>query len=382
MSAQCTSSSTSTIGAATDISPRRSTTLSNRRWRSASGSPWSGSASPGTRAARSGTMRVSSPPSGPTSARRRSGSTTRDVLAQRLGERLVRDAELLVAAPPQHGGAAVVRDAAQLGDEARLADARLARHEHDAPRALGALLPERGDALELGGAARERERRGDVEERRQRHRALGRAALPDRLAHDERLGETLELARAERLELHLVARTRRARARGRSRGSGRPSPTRTAATPRRPACRTSRRPRRPRRRRSRRRASRAVPSVRRRLWRSTARCIATAPASASDAPANDAIERVADGLDLGAAGRRERLAESREVVAAQGVGRRVAVLVGELGRPDEVGEEDGDELGPAARPLAVPRRHGRHPRRSRRRPPPGYGCVSRPRISR
>ena len=88
-------------------------------------------------------------------------------------------------------------------------------------------------------------------------------------------------------------------------------------------------------------ASRPSPSLR--LWRSTARCIVAAPVSASAAPGYDTIKRVADRLHLGAAGRRDRLTQGGEVVAAHLVGRDVAQVGGELGRAHEIREQDRDQ---------------------------------------
>ena len=59
-------------------------------------------------------------------------------------------------------------------------------------------------------------------------------------------------------------------------------------------------------------------------------------------------DRVADGLDLGAAGRGDRLAEVCEVLAAKFVGRDVAEVRRQFGRTHEIGEQDGDE--PRLRP--------------------------------
>ena len=54
-------------------------------------------------------------------------------------------------------------------------------------------------------------------------------------------------------------------------------------------------------------------------------------------------QRVADGLHLGAAGRGDGLAQRREVVAAQLVGRDVAELRRQLGRAHEIREQDRDQ---------------------------------------
>jgi len=77
--------------------------------------------------------------------------------------------------------------------------------------------------------------------------------------------------------------------------------------------------------------------------------------------------RVADGLDLGAAGGRHGLAQRGEVGATQVVGGDVADVRGEVRRADEVGEQDDDQprtthrLAPscAGRPTVVGAGEGR-----------------------
>ena len=84
-------------------------------------------------------------------------------------------------------------------------------------------------------------------------------------------------------------------------------------------------------------------------------------------------QRVADRLHLGAAGRGDRLAERGEVIAAQLVGGGVAQRGGQLGRADEIREQDRDQSGGAqgrnllirmrpssTRPVSV----ARHPRKA------------------
>ena len=51
----------------------------------------------------------------------------RDVVAERLREELVRRGEVFFAVPEQHARAALDRGAGRLGDQRRLAEARLRR---------------------------------------------------------------------------------------------------------------------------------------------------------------------------------------------------------------------------------------------------------------
>jgi hypothetical protein len=55
---------------------------------------------------------------------------TAQEVAERLGERLVRDADLLVAAPVEHAGAQVMGLAGEVGDKGRLADTRFPADQH------------------------------------------------------------------------------------------------------------------------------------------------------------------------------------------------------------------------------------------------------------
>ena len=130
----------------------------------------------------------------------------RDVVVERLDERLVRHQHLLVAPAVEHGRAVGVQPAGQLTRELGLADAGLTRHEQR-PTSTGARVrPRLEEPLELGVAAHEHAAR------RQRQRGWQRevhgtgtgsaGAGPDpRLAggHDDR-------DRAPQLEDVLVAR--------------------------------------------------------------------------------------------------------------------------------------------------------------------------------
>ena len=62
-----------------------------------------------------------------------------DVLSQRLDERLLCEQALLVAAPVEHDRSVLERALRELRRQARLADARLAVHEHDPPAAFAHL---------------------------------------------------------------------------------------------------------------------------------------------------------------------------------------------------------------------------------------------------
>ena len=129
---------------------------------------------------------------------------TRRVVTQRFGERLERRAELLVAATPQDRRAGLVRVAHELADETRLADAGLARHQHRAPRAFERLLPREEQRLERFTAPREREAGRHVDEGRQRDERGVVGNAPVDVAHRDRRGQSLELARAERVHRELA----------------------------------------------------------------------------------------------------------------------------------------------------------------------------------
>src|SRR5262249_38058153 len=96
----------------------------------------------------------------------------RNGMTQRLRERRIGRAELLVAPSPQHDGTSVMCDSNDLGDDARLADARLAGYEHRTARTLHRLLPRPDEVLNRLGPSRERERGVDVDARGERELAV------------------------------------------------------------------------------------------------------------------------------------------------------------------------------------------------------------------
>ena len=101
--------------------------------------------------------------------------------------------------------AAVIDDARrELGREPRLADARLARDHHQPPLARGRALPRGDDGLELLVASDARAAGGDLAEPR-RHRDAAVVARPHDVPRDQRIGQTLQLERADRHELVAAA---------------------------------------------------------------------------------------------------------------------------------------------------------------------------------
>ena len=130
------------------------------------------------------------------------GGDRRGVAPQRLREGLEGGAQLRVAAAPEDGAALVVGDADGLGDQPGLADAGLAGDQHQAA------LARRRPPSTPTPARPARPPPGEGEDRApsRRPRAAGApasstAGRPDHLAHRDRLGEALELARTEGAEL-------------------------------------------------------------------------------------------------------------------------------------------------------------------------------------
>ena len=80
-----------------------------------------------------------------------------DEVLQRFDERLVREAQVLVAPTEQHGRAVRVRALRELGGEARLADARLAGNEREPSLSGLGRRPVLEQARELGLTTGERE---------------------------------------------------------------------------------------------------------------------------------------------------------------------------------------------------------------------------------
>ena len=125
-----------------------------------------------------------------------SGSYCRDDEGQRLDERLVRDAELVVAAAEQHRRALGVREAGDLGGEAGLADAGLAGEQRERAVAVRRRrATSRDEHLELGLPTDERDPGADGERRRE-GRAVPEVAggrLPLDAQRGHRVGEALEV---------------------------------------------------------------------------------------------------------------------------------------------------------------------------------------------
>ena len=115
----------------------------------------------------------------------------RDVVVERLDERLVRHQHLLVAPAVEHGRAVGVQPAGQLTRELGLADAGLTRHEQRPASARARVRPRLEEPLELGVAAHEHaaRRQRQCGWQREVHRPGSTGAGPDpRLAggHDDR----------------------------------------------------------------------------------------------------------------------------------------------------------------------------------------------------
>ena len=125
------------------------------------------------------------------------GSVVRE-LAQRLHERLVRHAEVLVAAAGQHRGSLVVHLPGQLGGQPGLPDAGLPGQEGDPGFTGPRLLPQLGEPVELAVPADE-DLSNVGEEGRERHRGLG-GGLPVDLDCRERTRKSLELETTDRRE--------------------------------------------------------------------------------------------------------------------------------------------------------------------------------------
>ena len=112
-------------------------------------------------------------------------------VAQRFDERLVRDAEILIAAPGQHHGAFVMGPPGQFGGQAGLTHPRLAGKEGDPQLARRRFLPQLPEPLELGVPADEDT--ADVgQERRQGDGGLS-GQLPVDLDRRHRLGKPFQL---------------------------------------------------------------------------------------------------------------------------------------------------------------------------------------------
>ncbi len=83
-----------------------------------------------------------------------------DELADRVGERAVRDADLRVAAAPEDRRAALLGRAGRFEDEAGLPDSGFALDDDDAAAAVAGVAPERGERRDLRPPSDERARPG------------------------------------------------------------------------------------------------------------------------------------------------------------------------------------------------------------------------------
>jgi hypothetical protein len=119
-------------------------------------------------------------------------------VAQGLHEGLVRDTQVLVAAPGQHRGPFVVNPPGELGGQPGLAHPRFTRQEGDTQLAGRRLLPQLPEPFEVAVPADEDA--PDVsEERWERDRGL-RERFPVDLNGRDRLGQTLQLEAADGAE--------------------------------------------------------------------------------------------------------------------------------------------------------------------------------------
>src|SRR4051794_23879607 len=93
-----------------------------------------------------------------------------DVVLECAHPRSVGDAELLVAAAVEDGGAIAVRGHRELGGEAGLPDSRLARYERDAAAPLARLAEQEREPLALLAPADVSDRGDLAQARRERER--------------------------------------------------------------------------------------------------------------------------------------------------------------------------------------------------------------------
>ncbi len=134
------------------------------------------------------------------------GRRVRDDVRERFHERLERHAEPVVAAAEEHEVAFEVDRACELGREARLADAGLARHQHRAPRTGDRVLPRERHLLELVVAPGEREPRRDRERAWERQLDVAHdERRPLDLARGDRIGKPFQLQLADGSDRHLGA---------------------------------------------------------------------------------------------------------------------------------------------------------------------------------
>ena len=126
------------------------------------------------------------------------------VMVQRLGERRIRRAEVLLATSQEHAGALLGDPPGGLGDQCRLSDAGVARHEnYGAPFSGCRSLVGVGQQCRLGLAGDHSGEWHVRQTRRERHAAFGRSfieRLPTNVEDANGLWEALQLNRTEPLE--------------------------------------------------------------------------------------------------------------------------------------------------------------------------------------
>jgi hypothetical protein len=120
----------------------------------------------------------------------------RDVVPEHLDERLVRQLHVFVAAPEQHGGTVGVRRARGLGRKPGLADAGLAREQHELALPVLRFCPGGGERRRFRRAAEHRGRRAFRKSRRERNPAR-RERLPCDRRRLDGVGEAFQRERTD-----------------------------------------------------------------------------------------------------------------------------------------------------------------------------------------
>ena len=174
-SAQCRSSRTSTTVASRVSAASSAVTAPNNTYRWVSGSP-AGVARVPRRSATAGMRWPSSASAAGVSSSSTAGPVVDDEMVERLDPRLVRPADLLLAAAVQDDRRAGLGVDGQPGDERRLAHPRLAPDEHDPGLSGVGLAEQRREALVLAPPPDERgPGRGDEPGRNRRRAGTGSA---------------------------------------------------------------------------------------------------------------------------------------------------------------------------------------------------------------
>ena len=192
-------------GAASDAVRTKDATESARRYRSVSGSAFTGAGSGPTMDASSGTMRQL-----PRTVAERLGWSRRpelaDVVQDRLDEGLVRPAQPLLHPAGEQDPGLLQHVMGQLRDEAGLADPRLAADEDDLRHAAAHRVPDAGEPCTLVGPATERNAPSFEEAREARRRPGRLEPRPvDPVAVDG-FGDALQRERTDRRERDAGAR--------------------------------------------------------------------------------------------------------------------------------------------------------------------------------